>query len=61
MEVDEMKRIMRVLTLPIDEKFGTSSNNLYEFFISNFKLTNIIEENNTEVNFENFRNTLLLN
>ena len=56
-----MKRIMRILTLPIDEKFGTSSNNLYEFFISNFKLTNIIEENNTEVNFENFRNTLLLN
>ena len=58
MSVKDFKRILRTLTEDIDEKLKLSQeDSLYNFFIENFTLTEIISEKKENVNFQKFRQT----
>jgi hypothetical protein len=52
MSVKDFKRILRTLTEDIDEKLKLSQeDSLYNFFIENFTLTEIIQDSKENVNF----------
>ena len=58
MRVKDFKRILRTLTEDIDEKLKLSqADSLYNFFIENFTLCEIIQEDRENVNFHKFRQT----
>ena len=58
MSVKDFKRILRTLTEDIDEKLKLSQeDSLYNFFIENFSLTEIIQDDKENVNFQKFRQT----
>ena len=52
MRIKDFKRILRTLTEDIDEKLKLSqADSLYNFFIENFTLCEIIQEEKENVNF----------
>jgi len=58
MSIKDFKRILRTLTEDIDEKLKLSTeDSLYNFFIENFTLTEIIGDDKENVNFHKFRQT----
>ena len=58
MRVKDFKRILRTLTEDIDEKLKLSqADSLYNFFIENFTLCEIIQDQKESVNFLKFRQT----
>ncbi|KAL4446024.1 hypothetical protein ABPG74_011016 [Tetrahymena malaccensis] len=56
---DEFKRILRILTISIDEKAKHGEKSLFDYMIENLILTEVIKPNEQLVDLDQFRNILI--
>ncbi|EAR85375.2 hypothetical protein TTHERM_00471520 (macronuclear) [Tetrahymena thermophila SB210] len=56
---DEFKRILRILTISIDEKAKQGEKSLFDYMIENLILTEVIKPNEQQVDLDQFKSILL--
>ncbi|KAL4492394.1 hypothetical protein ABPG72_005529 [Tetrahymena utriculariae] len=56
---DEFKRILRILTISIDEKAKQGEKSLFDYMIENLILTEVIKPNEQQVDLDQFKSILI--